>query len=149
MSKTVDTFVSAFKDQSKPDAVLDKLGAIAHSSAVFGAPVTAGEYTVITAAEVGAGMGYGFGIGLGSGSGPQGSPAGAEQPAPTGQGSGEGGGGGGGAGGGARSRPVAVIQIGPEGVLMQPVVDVTALGLAMFTALGAMFVMFARMSRGK
>ena len=33
--------------------------------------------------------------------------------------------------------------------MVQPVVDVTALGLAMFTALGTMFIMFKRMSRKK
>jgi hypothetical protein len=47
------------------------------------------------------------------------------------------------------ARPVAVISVGPDGVDVEPVVDVTKLGLALFTALGAMFLMFGRMRRAR
>ena len=45
------------------------------------------------------------------------------------------------------ARPVAVISIGPDGVHVEPVVDVTKIGLAFFTTLGAMALMFSKMSR--
>ena len=53
----------------------------------------------------------------------------------------------GGGGGVSGSRPVAAISIGPEGVCVQPVVDVTKIALAFLTAFGAMFMMFGRMKR--
>jgi uncharacterized spore protein YtfJ len=56
--------------------------------------------------------------------------------------------GGGGAGGGvSMGRPVATINIGPNGVQVQPVVDVTKIGLAFFTTIGAMLMMLGRMRR--
>jgi hypothetical protein len=42
---------------------------------------------------------------------------------------------------------MAVINIGPSGVRVEPVVDVTKIGLALFTTLGAMFMMLSRMRR--
>jgi hypothetical protein len=50
------------------------------------------------------------------------------------------GGSGGGGGGGSMARPVAVISIGPGGVDVEPVVDVTKLGIAFITALGALWL---------
>jgi uncharacterized spore protein YtfJ len=57
------------------------------------------------------------------------------------------GGGGFGSGGGGASggRPVAAILVGPDGVRVEPIVDVTKLGLAFFTTLGAMFLMLSKM----
>jgi uncharacterized spore protein YtfJ len=52
-----------------------------------------------------------------------------------------------GGGGTAMSRPVAVIAIGPQGVQVKPVVDVTKVGIALFTAVGAMWLAIARMNR--
>ncbi len=54
---------------------------------------------------------------------------------------------GGGGGGYSTARPVAAISIGPDGVHVEPVVDVTKIGLAFFTTLGAMALMFSKMSR--
>jgi uncharacterized spore protein YtfJ len=51
----------------------------------------------------------------------------------------------GGGGGGAAARPVAAIEIGPQGVIVEPIIDVTKIVLAFFTALGAMAVMMVRM----
>jgi uncharacterized spore protein YtfJ len=54
---------------------------------------------------------------------------------------------GGGGGGRVFSRPVAVIIAAPEGVRVEPVVDVTKIGLAALTAAGFMFGMWMRMTR--
>jgi uncharacterized spore protein YtfJ len=59
----------------------------------------------------------------------------------------DGGGEGTGGGGGGRSfaRPVAVIIASPDGVRVEPVVDVTKIALAAFTAGAFMVGMFLRM----
>ena len=59
------------------------------------------------------------------------------------------GGGGGGGGGTSRSRPVAVIEIGPEGVHVRSVVDWTAIALAAVTAWGAMLLALGRMHKAR
>ena len=137
--------VSALKSQEEAKALVEKLFEVAQPSAVYGEPVTVGDYTVITASEVKVGMGYGFGAGEASGTeSAGGAEAGEEvlaQEAETGFGVG------GGGGGVSGSRPVAAISIGPEGVCVQPVVDVTKIALAFFTAFGAMFMMLNRMRR--
>ncbi|HMA34237.1 MAG TPA: hypothetical protein VKY74_07115 [Chloroflexia bacterium] len=103
--------------------LLETIFAAARAEAVYGTPVVAGPYTVITASEVRAGGGFGFGRGFGSAAPAAGAPTPAGAPA-------AGGGGGGGGGGGASGRPVALIVIGPAGVKVAPVVDVTGLALA-------------------
>lgn len=118
----------------------DRIFAVAQASAVFSAPVTAGEYTVITASELMAGGGFGSGFGT---TPPQ--PAGAPSEAAGRRSAGSGGGGGG--GGGARARPVAAIVIGPKGVTVRPVVDATQLGLAALAAFGALFAFGRRFRR--
>ena len=101
--------------------------------AVYGEPVGYGESIIVPAAEVVSVMGFGLGYGGGS-------PA-ADQAAGNGYG------GGGGGGGRVLARPVAAIIISPGGVRVEPIVDVTKLGLAAFTALGFMATMAWRMSR--
>ena len=132
--------------------VLDKLFATARVDAVFSAPFTQGDRTIITAAEVGAGGGFGSGMGFGSGAGRgargRRGPATADGQSPDAQAEGTGGGGGGGGGGGAMGRPVAAIIIDAEGVTVQPILDVTKITLALVTALGAMLVIYGRMLRG-
>jgi hypothetical protein len=54
---------------------------------------------------------------------------------------------GGGGGGVTLGRPVAAITIGPEGVYVEPIVDVTKIAIALFTTVGAMALMFSRMSK--
>ncbi len=148
--------VSILKNQENAQEILEKFIETARPTSVFAPPVTAGEYTVITASEVYAGMGIGFGGGGGSGpadseesSGDQ--PPG-EQPATEMEeddqltpGSGVGYGGGG--GGMTMGRPVAAITIGPDGVSVEPIVDATKIAIAFFTTLGAMALMFSRMAR--
>ena len=119
---------------------------VAQPKAVFGEPITQGEYVILPAAEifVATGVGYGFATG---GEGPKKRTANVE----LGQGNADSqlkGGGGGGSGGTANGRPVAVISVGPQGVEIKPVVDMTKIGLALLTTLGSMGLMFLRL-KGK
>jgi uncharacterized spore protein YtfJ len=132
--------------------LVQKLFETARPTAVFSEPLHAGEYTVITAAEVMASGGVGYGGGGGSG------PAMAETEeveltdaipveaiAEDDEAGGEGYGVGGGGGGYSFARPVAAITIGPDGVTVEPIVDATKIAIAMFTTLGAMALMISRM----
>jgi uncharacterized spore protein YtfJ len=106
--------------------------------AVYGEPIQHGETLIIPAAEVLSGVGFGVGFG------------GAETTS-SGEGGvpvGESGGGGGGGGGRVFARPVAAIIATPDGVRVEPVVDVTKVALAALTAAGFIVSMLARMSRG-
>jgi uncharacterized spore protein YtfJ len=89
-----------------------RLDAAARAESTVGTPRQVGDRTVIPLAEVY----YGGGFGLGGGSAPQ-----------AAEGSGQGGGG----GFGGRVRPVAVVDVGPDGVRVRPVLDLTAIGLAL------------------
>lgn len=114
------------KNHEQSMAVLERLFAVAEPGAVYSAPVTAGEHTVITATEISIGMGLGYG-------------GGASQTGDNG--------GGGGGGGGSFGRPVAVISVGPHGVHVEPIVDPTKISLAFFTMLGAIFIAWGRMKK--
>jgi uncharacterized spore protein YtfJ len=109
-------------------ATISKLFDVYQPGVVFSEPTTSGDHTVITASEVYVGMG----LGVGRGSGGE----------PDDEGNGEGSGGGGSAG-----RPVAAIIIGPKGVRVEPIVDVTKIALAFFTTLGAMYMTWRTMRR--
>ena len=103
--------------------------------AVYGEPVQSGETVVVPAAEVVSIFGYGMGYGSG------GAPANGE----AGDAGGSGQGGGGGGAGRVLSRPVAAIIINGGSVRVEPIVDVTKLGLAALTAVGFMFMTMLRM----
>lgn len=129
--------------------LLEKLIATARPNAVFGQPVIGGDYTVISVAEVSCGMGVGFGSSADS---DLAKPVAEEitiegetkaESAPIINDYNVGGGG----GGFSTARPVAAISIGPDGVHVEPVVDVTKMGLAFFTTLGAMALMFSKMQQ--
>jgi uncharacterized spore protein YtfJ len=146
--KFENVVVTAVKNQQQGHALLEKLVAVAQPGAVYGAPVTVGEYTVITASEVSVNVGFGYGMGGGSGPQPASDEtAGEEKPQARSEDTGFGGGMGGGGGGFSAGRPVAVLVIGPAGLHVEPIMDPTKIALAFFTTLGAMFVMFRRMSR--
>lgn len=119
--------------------MLEKILAAARPGAVFGQPVDAGGYTLITASEVTSGGGFGLGMGHGPAPKPdaqQAPPAETAQPAKRSiEGSGLGG------GGGSMGRPVAIIAVGPNGVTVKPIVDLTKVGLAALTASAAMLGM--------
>ncbi len=105
--------------------VIQQITSAADVRAAFGEPQTAGERTIIPAAEVTCGLGFG----LGSGTAPSST-----------QGGGPSGGAGGGAGGFARARPIAAIVVEPSGVTVQPVIDVTQVWLAALSS--AIFSLF-------
>ena len=134
---------SVIESQAQNLELMEKLFAVAQPGAVYGEPVASGEYAVITASEilVAAGSGYGVGGGPGAETLEAEAAVEGEEDERTGFG-------GGGAGGGvSMGRPVATINIGPNGVQVQPVVDVTKIGLAFFTTIGAMLMMLGRMRR--
>jgi uncharacterized spore protein YtfJ len=131
------------ESQEEAIELMERLFDAAAPEAVYSEPVFAGEYTVITACEVSVGLGFGYGLGAGGGpTAPQGEEEDdEEQKAEAGFGVG----GGGGGGGGAAARPVAVISVGPNGVSVEPIIDVSKLAIAFFTTLGSMFMMMSKM----
>ena len=135
--------VTIEKGQAQSLELIDKLIATARPSAVFSQPVTAGDYTVITAAEVSIGVGFGSGGGGGPQPAEKATAEGEAQDQPENNGYGNGTGG----GGASAARPVAVITIGPSGVEVEPIVDATKIAIALFTTVGAMALMGSRMSK--
>ena len=127
-------FIGSFNDAMPK---IDRLFDAARPEAVFAEPVTAEGRTIISAAEVLVGAGFGGGGGYDSSPDPTVDPA---LPAPTTDG-----GVGGGGGGFAQSRPVAVIVIDRDGVRVEPIVDVTKLGLAALTVFGSFLFLVGRM----
>jgi uncharacterized spore protein YtfJ len=112
------------------EQVLTGMAETARADAVFGEPVERGDSIVIPCSEVFVGMGFGMGMGGGGD-----------------QQQGQGSGGGAGAGGTSRGRPVAAIIISPEGVRVEPIVDVTKVVLASLTTGAFMLLWLARLSR--
>jgi uncharacterized spore protein YtfJ len=125
----------------------ERIFAAARPGAVFGEPIVSGNVTVITASEVSSGGGFGSGSGFGRG---QPRPAQGEQTSGVAASTAPevGGGGGMGGGGGAIARPVAAIVIGPDGVQIKPVYDVTKVALASLAALGTIMAIWSRSRRG-
>jgi len=128
-------------------ALIGRLFDTARPAGVFSEPLQAGDHTIITASEVMVGMGAGYGSG--SGFGPDEAEKGAVEETAGNKGGIEAvdheSGGGGGGGGYATGRPVAIISVGPEGVAVQPVPDVTKVLLALTTMLGTLLVLVSKM----
>ncbi len=149
MDENMDLTPDFEEVDSSADAVnvvgltLEKLLDVASVDAAFAEPIDHGDTTIIPCAEVLAGLGFGVGYGFGQSSGKKEEESKADQ----GNNGGAGGGGGGGGGGRTFSRPVAVIISSPDGVRVEPVVDVTKIALAVFTAGGFMLAMLTRMMR--
>jgi uncharacterized spore protein YtfJ len=119
MDTTNQTLSSSDKRDQQLISSMGRIFSAAQANAVFSEPVICGNYTVITASDVSAGGGFGSGTGFGP----------AEKQ--TGEGAQQASGGGGvGGGGGSRGRPVAAIIIGPDGVSVQPILDVTRVALS-------------------
>jgi uncharacterized spore protein YtfJ len=137
--------VTAVENQEQAAELVEKLFAVAQPSAVYGKPVVAEGHTVITASEVSVGMGFGYGIGSGSGGARRRQKESEDEPEDEGGETSVGGGGGG--GGASMGRPVAAITISPNGVRVDPIVDVTKIALAFFTTIGSMFFMLSRMRK--
>ena len=127
---------------------VDRLFDTAREGAAFGEPVTVGSQTVLGAAEVFVAVGFGGGGGSSSSPSLTESTGLAEPTAPAeSDTSAADVGAGAGVGGAAYARPVALIIFDGDGVRVEPVVDVTKLGLAAITAFGSMFFMLSRMRR--
>jgi uncharacterized spore protein YtfJ len=132
MDETNQGFMATSVKSSEQAAdLIGRLFRVTEPGAVFSAPVTAGERTIIVASEVVVSMGVGFG----SGGDTNDSNGGASV------------GGGGGGGGYSFGRPVATIIVEPQGVRVEPVVDPTKIAVAMFTTIGAMFFAWSSMRR--
>src|SRR5512136_254710 len=112
---------------------MEEFLAAADVRVVYGEPIQHDDTMIIPTAEVLCGLGFGVGSGSGTST---------DNPDKPAQGSGSGGGG----GGRILSRPVAVVVASPEGVRVEPVVDITKIGLAALTALGFMVGMMFRMN---
>ena len=113
---------------------MEEFLAAADVRVVYGEPIQHDDTTIIPTAEVLCGLGFGVGSGRGTDTD--------EDSGKPSSGSGSGGGG----GGRILSRPVAVVVASPEGVRVEPVVDITKIALAGLTALGFMVGMMFRMS---
>jgi uncharacterized spore protein YtfJ len=113
---------------------MEEFLAAADVRVVYGEPIQHDDTTIIPTAEVLCGLGFGVGSGRGTSN-----DDGSDKPS-------EGIGSGGGGGGRILSRPVAVVVASPEGVRVEPVVDITKIALAGLTALGFMVSMMFRMS---
>jgi len=138
-----DEELELLKEEDALDIIQDTLGEFLQSAsveAVYGVPIQDGDTLIIPAAEVLTVMGFGVGSGRGTGYAKE-SDSEEEQSDEVSEGSGSGGGG----GGRVLARPAAVIISTPEGVRVEPVVDVTKLGLAALTAAGFMVGMLLRM----
>ncbi|MBN2394260.1 MAG: hypothetical protein JXR84_26240 [Anaerolineae bacterium] len=115
-------------------ALLEKIGSIGDEinvNAAFGEPETVGERVLIPVAEIT----YGFGAGMGTAG-----PGTCCEESCDEEGdescececheeSGEGAGGGGG-GAGGRARPIAYIEVGPDGTKVEPIMDEQKIALA-------------------
>jgi len=132
----------AEKTSEQLPPVLEKIFGAAQPDAVYSKPIVSNNYTVITASEVTSGGGFGSGAGFGPAN-----PSSAEKQAEE-EGSQaesvDSGGSGMGGGGGSAGRPVAVIIIGPEGVSMKPIFDITKIALAGIAAWITMLTLFRR-----
>ena len=113
---------------------MEEFLAAADVRVVYGEPIEHDDTMIIPTAEVLCGLGFGLGSGTGTSADQN-----TDKPS---QGSGSGGGG----GGRILSRPVAVVIASPEGVRVEPVVDITKIALAGLTAMGFMVGMMFRMS---
>ena len=138
-------FTTSIESQEENNRLIERLYDVVDPETVFSKPKKSGEYTVITASEVVVGLGSGYGYGSGSFSPPMDERAGDKENVEIEIQAGSGGGGGG--GGMASGRPVAVISVGPDGVVVHPVIDRTKLGIALLSAVGSMFLAISRFKK--
>lgn len=137
-----DMLSLAEKHETYITKAIEKIYSAAQPGAVFGEPVSSGDYTVITASEILADGGYGSGTGFGLGKpAMKASEEETTPPEPLSVGGGIGG------GGSSTGRPVAIIVIGQTGVTVKPVFDLTKIALVGITAWGTMLMIFSRMRK--
>ena len=106
------------------DKLMATIAGIANVESAFGPSRVVGDHTLIPVAEVFGGMGSGMGTGRDQ----------------TGAG-------GGGGGGGVTVRPIATVVVGPEGVTIKPVYDLTKIWLAVLTTAAFALLWTARLGR--
>jgi len=138
-SKGPETFYNAADNAEYTADALDRFLDAGTVDAVYGEPVVHNGRMIIPAAEIISALGVGYGGGGGSAApDAEDLAAGVKEPNF---------GGGGGAGGGGRifSRPVAVVIADENGVRVEPVFDITKIGMAALTAFGFMAAMYFRM----
>ena len=126
-------------EQLRP--MMERIFAAAQPGAVYSEPVVSGNYTIITASEVTSGGGFVSGGGFGPAT-----PSAQQQPGEevSQAEQANSGGGGIGGGGGSAGRPVAIIIIGPDGVTVKPVLDLTKIVLAGISAWTMMLAVLRR-----
>ncbi len=134
MSDEMETSSESESGSERFQDTMEEFLTAADVRVVYGEPIKHDDTTIIPTAEVLCALGFGLGSGKGIGT-----DARTEKPS-------EGSGFGGGGGGRILSRPVAVVIASPEGVRVEPVVDITKIALAGLTALGFMVGMMFRMS---
>ena len=120
-------WAGSVQSMEQTNALLGQALAAASPDAVFGQPVQVGDTVVIPCNELSVSIGVGYGGGYGGGGDTQSA--------------------GGGGGGGSMGRPVGVVTVRPDGVRWEPAVDTTKLGIAFFTTIAAMFMMWGSMRR--
>ena len=124
-------FWQSVESSQETTELIGRLFDVALPDAIFSDPLTKGDYTVILASETTVSMGAGFGGGGGIDTdGEQGS------------------GGGGGGGGYAANRPVAMIEIGPNGVRVEPIIDASKIVVTFIASLIAIFAALGKARRG-
>jgi uncharacterized spore protein YtfJ len=137
VSKEFEIISEAIPSQKEASELMEKMIAAGHADAIFSPPVESGQYKVITVAEARVAMGYGFGGGGGVDEREQTD----EAPAAAGYG------GGGGGGGATMARPVAIVEIGPHGARVEPIIDPTKIALAFLSMLITVFSMGIKLRR--
>lgn len=103
------------------DKFMATIAGIANVESAFGPSRVVGDHTLIPVAEVVGGMGSGMGTGRDQ----------------TGAGG----------GGGVTVRPIATVVVGPEGVTIKPVYDLTKIWLAALTTAAFALLWTARLGR--
>ena len=126
MSENNDLFFTqAIASQGETTELIEKLFEVANADAVISQPISEHGHTAIIASEIMVGLGAGYGNGRSKNDF----------------------GNGGGGGGFSMGRPVALIQIGPDGVRQESLFDVTKVGLATIATLGSIFLSWQRVRR--
>jgi uncharacterized spore protein YtfJ len=125
-----EIFLDAVHFPTEGLALLSKVTDAASPRTVFGEPIQQDDTTVITANSINVGLGYGL---IGFVLGRSGSEHDTRHEVN----------GGGGGGGGSLACPVAVISINPDGIKVEPIIDITKICLAFFGMLAAIFAALA------
>jgi uncharacterized spore protein YtfJ len=143
MNNNIDLTAVAERNAENMPKMIARIFAATEPGAIFGPPIEMNGRIIITASEISSGGGFGSGLGFGVDTTKNNgvlTPSDTEQQVSpsTGGGSGMGG------GGGSLGRPVAVISIGPEGVQVSPIIDVSKIAIAALGAWAAMLPMILK-----